>query len=366
MKKIFLLLLPLFLFAQPSWYNTIATKNYELIGYGVDHDLEIARDMAKSEISKQINPTITSNININKSLKNETYNKSIKKNIATSTNVTLQGLKIIKEENKDGLWYVATIYDNRTLLQKIQEKHPNFHEKDFTNLESIKLIRKNNSWYLQIKDDNYFLNEDDFLKLFSTKKNGTDALASVYSFKTNNQNSYPTLKDGFQNQGTDALASAKYSFKTNNQKSYPTLKDEFQNQGTDALASAYSFKANKNIYNSEDPLFFEITSHKKGYISILYSEQSGKVGLIAQNQPITNKLTYPNPKSEEKLYMFNPTSKTLQELYVCIFSSKPINLKEFEAVSDNLLDESNYNFHKLLSTIKDKNYATIKLKIRGQ
>jgi len=97
LKKIILIFLPLYIFASPKWFYNISHKNYEIIAYGVDKDLQVARDVAKLEISKQININISSNLDINKSIKN---------NISTSSNTTLQGIKILKEEHKDLIWYL--------------------------------------------------------------------------------------------------------------------------------------------------------------------------------------------------------------------------------------------------------------------
>ena len=53
-------------------------------------------------------------------------------------------------------------------------------------------------------------------------------------------------------------------------------------------------------------------------------------------------------KSEDVFKIANPYKKTIQELYVAIYSKTPIHLHEFENVSKNLLDESNYNFDQLI------------------
>ncbi|MEA2019593.1 MAG: LPP20 family lipoprotein, partial [Campylobacterota bacterium] len=299
LKILIILLLPIYLYATPAWFYNLPSKSYEIIGYGIDENLQTARDMAKAEISKTIKIKILSNSNINKSLTNDKYKKSFKSNISTSTDATLQGIKILKEEYKNNKWYVFVKYDNRTLLQKIKSKYPNFKESNLKDMVNLQLVRKDTNWYLRIDKDLFLLNSSDFIKMFSNIDS----------------------KD-------------------------------------------INFTTNQKIYSYPDIMSFEINTKQKGYISILYSEQSGKVGIILDNKKIDKKLTYPKKSAENQLIVYNPTKNTLTEIYICIYSKDKIDLREFEQISNNLLDESNYNFDKLLDIIKDKEFSTIKLKIR--
>ncbi|MEA3314521.1 MAG: hypothetical protein U9Q30_01530 [Campylobacterota bacterium] len=299
--QLILLILPIYLFATPSWFYNIPLKNYEIIGYGIDGNLQTARDIAKAEISKTIKIKISSNSNINKSLSNDKYQKSFKSNISTSTDATLQGIKILKEEYKDNQWYVSVIYDNRTLIQKINIKYPKFNKSNLKDIQNIKVIRKDNSWYLKIKDDLYLLNNQNFQQIFSN---------------INNKN--------------------------------------------------LTFQSNKSIYKSQEQMQFKIATQDKGYVSILYSEANGKVGVILANKSIHKRLVYPKQNDENQLIAYNPTKNTIVEWYLCIYSKDKLELREFENISDDILDESNYNFGKLLDTMKKNKFSTIKLKIKGK
>ena len=97
---------------------------------------------------------------------------------------------------------------------------------------------------------------------------------------------------------------------------------------------------------------FKVISKNKGYISILYVENNGKVGVILPNATIKQKLIYPSKKDEEALIAYNPYQKTISEMYVCIYSPTKLDLSEFENIDDDLLDESNYHFDKLLDIIQ--------------
>ena len=297
---IVILCLPIYLMATPDWFYNISTKSYEIVGYGIDNDLQTARDIAKGEISKTIKVKISSTTNINKSIEDGNYNKSQNSNLSTSSDATLQGIEIVKEENIDGKWYVSAIYDNRSLIQKINIKYPKYNLSSLQNLKNLKLVRKNNNWYLTIKNDLYLLNDNNFKDIFSN---------------IDNKN--------------------------------------------------IIFKSNKRTYKSQDSMIFNIVSKTTGYISILYVEANGKVGVIFGNQNIDKKIVYPKKNAQEQLIAYNPTKTTITEQYICIYSKEKLDLREFENISDNLLDESNYNFDKLLDIIKDKKFSSLKLKIRG-
>ena len=109
-----------------------------------------------------------------------------------------------------------------------------------------------------------------------------------------------------------------------------------------------------------------IIKHKnKGYISILYVEHNGKVGVLLANKRSNKSFVYPKKDSQDIFKITNPYNKTIKELYVAIYSKKPIELYEFENVSENLLDESNYNFNKLIEKLNYLDISTFVIKIRG-
>ncbi|MEA3331577.1 MAG: hypothetical protein U9Q29_07795 [Campylobacterota bacterium] len=82
------------------------------------------------------------------------------------------------------------------------------------------------------------------------------------------------------------------------------------------------------------------------------------------NKKSSHSFRYPDVKSRDIFSVANPYKKTIQELYVAIYSKKPLSLHEFEHVSENLLDESNYNFHKLVSRLDSLDFSSFVIKIR--
>lgn len=295
-----ILILSTYLFASPKWIYNSSHKSYEIIGYGIDKNLQVARNIAKSEIAEVLMVKISTNTSISTSDVNGVITKSSNSKLLSSTNSILQGVIVVKEEFIDNHWYVAVKYDNRTLLQKIQIKNPTFTKSDLKDITNLNLVRKNSNWYIKVENDLYFFSNQNFIDIFLDKNHN----------------------------------------------------DLF-------------FQANKKIYLSKDKMEFKINSKDKGFVSILYSEENGKVGIIASNVNIKNKINYPLKNSKKELITYNPTSRTLSELYICIYSKNRLNLNKFEKISSNTLDESNYNFNKLLEVMNKNIFSTIKIKIKA-
>lgn len=110
---------------------------------------------------------------------------------------------------------------------------------------------------------------------------------------------------------------------------------------------------------------FKINSNNRGFVSILYSEENGKIGVIGSNITIINELNYPSENSKEELIAYNSTSNTLSELYICIYSKNKLDLDKFEKISNITLDDSNYNFDKLVELMQQHVFSTIKIKIKA-
>lgn len=302
---------------QPQWLYNIKTKFHnEIIGYGIDKSLEVAKQNAYTEIAQTISTQINTQTNIKKVSNQNSYNKDVSTNLQTNTKAQISGVEVVKIEQLNDIWYVALKYDNSPIEVKLKKliKHNKLIEQQNKYLSqtplfkilnkevgilNYKIIRKDNLWQIQYKDIVVPLSQYDYYRLF---------------VNVSNKN--------------------------------------------------ITFKSNSSIYSINDEMSFEINSKSKGYISLLYVEHNGKVGVMFSNKYIKNEISYPNPKSGTKLQISNPYNKPIQELYIAIYSKKPIDLKEFENISDEHLDDSNYNFNKLLSILDNNIYSTIKIKIK--
>ncbi len=318
MFKLVLLILPIVLFANPSWLHNIKpTSKNEIIGYGIDKSLSQAKKSAMSDIVKTISINIQSSTNISKSSVNGNFNSDVATNLKTKAQATLTGIEFIKVDQINDLWYVSAKYDNSPLEIKLKKLLPNNLQNEKQNIYfkntplykilnneiskklNYQIIRKDNLWQIKYKDTFLPIKQDNFYKLFTNCSNGQ-----------------------------------------------------------------VTIKANKNIYKENDEMYFNINHTHNGYISILYVEHNGKVGILLSNKQSSQSFTYPNLKSEDTFKIANPYNKPIQELYVVLHSNNKIDLSEFENISDNLLDESNYNFSKLTTKMNNYNFSTFVIKIR--
>ena len=287
------------------------------MGYGINENLREAKKNAIADITNTLHVSVDSSLDMVNTDENGKLSQNTSTHLKTNSKAVLSGVKYIKVENSDGLWYVAAKYDNSSIDVKLKKLLPanlknevqnkylrntplvvNLNREFGVNL-NYKIIRKDNLWQLKYRDILLPINMKNFYQLFS-------------------------------------------------------------NQSTAKL----SIKPNQNIYKENDNMFFYIKHKSKGYISILYVEHNGKVGVLLGNKQSKKSFTFPDIKKEDSYKIVNPYDKTIKELYVVLYSKTPINLHKFENISDNLLDESNYNFDKLILKFNEYNFSSYEIKIR--
>jgi len=323
MLKIFLLFIfPLVLVANPSWLYTIKpTHSNEIVGYGIDKSLTQARQNAMSDIVKSISVHIESSTDITKSTNDGKYKKNVSSNTKTQAKATLTGIEFIRGKQIGDLWYVAARYDNSPLEIKFK-----------------KLLLQNLTNEKQDETQNKYLARSPLLRVLNSE------IDTKYDYEIIRKDNLWQLK--YKN---ILLPLSQANF-------YKT----FSTQSTKNL----SIQANKSIFRENDEMYFKIKSTKKGYLSILYVEHNGKVGVLTSNIKSQTNLLYPDLKSEDTFKISNPYNKPIQELYVVLHTEKPLDLSLFENVSENLLDESNYNFDTLLNVLNHTKYASCLIKIK--
>lgn len=320
MKKLcFLFLISVTLSANPEWfYNLEYDKKSEIVGYGMDAKLSNAKQNAISDITQAISISVKSSVNIYTSDVKGELQQDSSINLKTTSQAVLSGVEFIRAQKIKGIWYVAAKYDNSPLEIKLKKLLPANLEDEIQNRYlkgtplvsglnddvgkrlDYKVVRKDNLWQLKYKD---------VLVPFSSEED-------FYKL--------------------------------------------FSNQSSDKI----SIKANQSIYKENDTMYFNIKHPKSGYVSILYVEHNGKVGVLLANQKSNQSFTYPDLRSKELFKIANPYNKTIKELYIALYSDTPLDLHDFENVSEDLLDESNYTFSKLLSMLNHSDFSTFIIKIR--
>jgi len=317
-KIIFVFLLPIVLLASPSWlYKIEHDKKHDIVGYGISGNLREAKKNAIADITNTLHVSVDSSLDMVNKDENGNLTQNTSTHLSTSSKAVLSGVEYIKVEKSGELWYVAAKYDNSSLDIKLKKLLPDNLQNEAQNkyLENTPLIKKLNKEF-NVKLNYQIIRKDNLWQL-----KYRDILLPI------------------------------------NMRNFYQL---FSNQYSPKL----SIKPNKNIYRENDNMFFYIKQKMIGYISVLYVEHNGKVGVLLLNKKSKKSFTFPNIKTEETFKIVNPYGKTIKELYVVLYSKIPIDLHKFENIDDNLLDESNYTFDKLLLKLNKYNFSTYEIKIR--
>lgn len=306
------------LHATPDWfYNLKSTHNNELIGYGIDDTLSKAKQNASISIAETISIKIQSSVNSSKSNINGKYNKNFSTKMKSESKAILTGIEVLKSEQLLGKWYVAVKYDNSTLEEKIKKLLSN-----------------------KLKDENQNLYLKDTLLI----KNLNNEVEKRINYKLIRKNNL------WQIQYKDITL--------------PITQNNLYNLFLNKQNKAISIKANKKNFKQNNKIHFNIKHNKPGYISILYVEHNGKVGVIQSNYKSKKSFTYPDKKNKDTFTISNPYKQPIQEMYIAIYSDTKIDLGLFERVSDDLLDTSNFNFDKLIDILSKVEFSSYVIKIK--
>jgi hypothetical protein len=179
-----------FLWAKPPpWFNnqTIKHTQNQIIGYGQARDYNEAKQSAIDDIAKMLQIDVDSTIIIDKNSSNKSYNKEVTQSIKTSSNVRLNGLKIIKQEKFNNIWFVAIFYDNQPLFQKIinytnpKNKNSNSYliktklfkllHRHFGFYPNANIYALNGQYYINIENQSFLISQQEFIELFINSHN---------------------------------------------------------------------------------------------------------------------------------------------------------------------------------------------------
>ena len=100
MKNLFLiLLLPVVLFATPSWFfNLEHDEKCEVMGYGMDADLDKAKQSAILDITNSISVSVSSSVKISSSDIGGKARQDSSVDLNTKSKAVLSGVEFIKVE----------------------------------------------------------------------------------------------------------------------------------------------------------------------------------------------------------------------------------------------------------------------------
>ena len=313
MKQIILLILFInqLLATPPDWYRnqSILSNNYEIIGYGEGTTLEEAKQISKSDISKMIQTILSSNLSIEKNIKDDIYTKKISSNINEKSNVILTNIEVIQTSFQDNKYYVAIRYINLPIAKK------------------IKLLIKNNN--ILEEDTNKYLNKTSLM----------NELKKEFSF-------YPKVT----------------LYKNNiiiNNQSFHLVQNDFIKLFVNIENQDIPLDR-KDTYKNKDYYFIKVKTKRSGYLNIFQVYQSGETVLLLSNKKIkSNKnLIYPNPKLYDGLESVVPKgqnkTKDLTIVALCI-NKKDFSL--FDKIDTNIKN-SGLLFGELLDIIDSCQIST--------
>ncbi len=307
-----------FLYATPVWfYNIKVSQKNEIIGYGIGESLVKARQQATASVVETISVEIDSSLDIATSSSNGNIYKKASMNISSQAHATLSGIKVIRSVKIDENWYVAVKYDNSPLEIRLK-----------------KLLPKE----LKGSDQNLYLKNTPLIRNLNTEIN----VSLDYEI---------IRKDNlWQLQYHDIII--------------PLTQDDFYLLFSNVKSAKISITANKSVYREKDTMKFEIKHSQPGYISVLYVEHNGKVGVLFSNLVSEKHLIYPSAESEDTFVISNPYKEPIKELYIALYSKEPIDLSMFEEVTSTVLDKTNYNFDRLLFVLNNVVFSSYQIKIK--
>ena len=268
-----------------------------------------AKQNALKDISEQISVSIDTETKQDKKLIDGKYSKDIVISTSQSSNTNIVGYELISMNFKDGIYTTKLQYENIPSLDKFAKKVP-YSKKDI--LKSIKkdfgyslgmeLIRKDKKWYIKYKDDMQILDNKDFARFFKTTPNENLII------NTNKRN---------------------------------------------------------NILYEDDEFYFELTSSKKGYISILTVYEDGTVSVMMKNIKVEANTKENLP---DKDFEAIPQAGLLEkgkdtfDMYVAVLSPKKLILDQFAVADGEQVEDERYkNFDQLIEFLNDKKYITLKV-----
>ena len=290
----------------PSWYinQTLLSKSYEIVGYGEGLTLEEVKQVSKSDISKMIQTTISSNISINKNMINDIYSKNISTNINEKSDILLTNLKVMKISFSDDKYYIAIKYINLPFAKKVKLL-----------IEDIDKLSLNKNKYLNKTPlMNELKQEFGFYPKVSLDKN--NIIINNQSFHLS-QNDFIKLLVNIENKNIKL-----------------DIKDNYKN---------------KEYY------FIKVKTFKSGYLNIFQVYQSGETILLLANKKVVKNtnIIYPNHEEYDGLEAIVPKGqdKTKDLTFVTLCKDKK-DFSMFDSVDTNINTKDLY-FGKLLFSIND-------------
>lgn len=389
MLKIFLYvsLLSSFLLASPNWYTTQTYKshNQTYYGYGEGSTQKEARSQASVEISEQIKVDVRSNFTAHTSQENSDTKHSVDNRVVSSSTAILKEMKVVQKSKEASRYYVALeyIYTTPTWYESRLVESPLFAKVGYGSSDNYATAIED------AKKDLY--SQLGVTKLASIKPIKSEKIAENYFIAISFQNlPILTCKEKILKQNTflaksslvqeaNRLTSCEFAYQLHYINGswylqYETILEKLSSQDLNTFfvntsSATFGIKSQKKTYTEGEGFLLQITSKKKGYISLFNVYENGKVGLIFDNKKIEEEgsFIFPSKKSgQEFVATLNvPNSPTI-DLYIAFYTENKMELSYFENQSDRLVSSGEYKFDSLIKLSEYTDFATLVLRTKVQ
>ncbi len=305
----------------PSWYLTPSKSSSKIFGYGSGASLEIAKNRAREDIATSLNVHIKSEFTINAQRDINSTKQDIKSSLHSYSEVVLSQIKLLHSEHLDDMYYVALMYENLPLAQKVYQslkatrlqKMPqeHFYAQTLFSKSLKKLFGYTPKYELFFKDSLYFLH----------------IAAKVFPLKESD---------------------LKYFF--------------FEKESEDISLEASSKRLHVSNY-----FHFTLQNSKAGFVSLLEVDEEGRVIVHLDNQkmPIKSTKLYPDSELYEGLQAGIVNHKErVNEQFIALLCHKKVDLTLFENASQSFNENKQAMRYSELSKIIDGcEYTSVILKI---
>ncbi|MEA3554039.1 MAG: LPP20 family lipoprotein, partial [Campylobacterota bacterium] len=273
--------------SPPKWYieNNIPFKAYENIGYGVGASKVEAKQNAKADISNSLQTTIKSSFIINKNYSNDSYSKSVNRNVEEISNVELDNLIQIKSEYIDNIYYVAIKYINLPFAKKVRLK-----------FDDVSVLKKETNSYI--------------LNTLLLKE-----LKDEFGF-------YPKITI---NKGNLTIGNQSFNINKN------------------ILKKLFSSNTNSNLklqlpkqLKHQEYYFINLKSKKSGYVTLIQIYENGETSILFSNKTVNNstQLEYPNKNEYDGLEAYlNDNQTKAKDLTIAMICKEKKDFSYFDNIS---------------------------------
>ena len=311
----------------PSWFlqrSYQPAKSYEVIGYGMGKTLKEASLHAKEDIAGQLMTEISSTKKSRLQSKDDTLARSLDIEIDTQVHTVLSDLTPVKTQRAGETFFVALKYDNLKLSQRLVRK-----------AEKIACLRRPLNPYLAATP----------MYREIKKAAGCDIDVSL------------VRKDRAWFIAYDTVL-------------LPIAPVDYKDLFVSVKYSPVTFSVSKSPLREGDRFFFTLHASERGYVTLLDVYANGMTAVVEPSFLMRKGQTRRLPSEDAQSYFeaaVLDAGVPTYDLYVVLFSRRPIDVSRFEATGDTLLSgEDAYMADRLMRLTAKYPFTTLFVRTKPQ